>query len=119
METTTFHIDEVTIPVERIGPGWDDFAAAVGVRNIVEAEAYQTAVLAHTAEELYPAWLTLEQSPMRLFVARAAGAIVARAVYETLADPASGFAWFTIDVLPAWRRIGIGGALMADRKSVV
>lgn len=118
MEAATFHIDELTIPTERYGAGWDDFAAAVGVRNTVEAEAYQTAVLALTAEEMYPAWLTLEQSPMRLFVARAAAGVVGRAVYETVADPVSEFAWFTIDVLPAWRRIGIGGALMATLDAV-
>jgi len=111
MEGRPVSIDELSIPAAPGRPGWPEFVAAVDVRNRVEAHAYGTGELAQSAEELLPAFLTPEHSPRRLFVARAAGAIVGRAAYETLADPASEFAWFTVEVLPEWRGRGIGTAL--------
>jgi len=111
MEGRSVSIDEVSIPAAPGRPGWPEFVAAVDVRNRVEAHAYGTGELAQSAEELLPAYLTPEHSPRRLFVASAAGAIVGRAAYETQADPASEFAWFTVEVLPEWRGRGIGTAL--------
>ena len=111
MTDDVFTIEELPIPAEPHGAGWPDFAAAVEVKNTVEAAAYGTEDLAFTAEELLPAWHTLEHAPRRLLVARTNGAIVGRAVYETLADPASDYAWFTVEVLPGWRGRGIGTAL--------
>ena len=49
-----------------------------------------------------------------MFVARVDGSIVARATYETLLNPSDDHAWLGVQVLPAWRRRGIGTAL-ADR----
>lgn len=118
MEGRSFSIDELSIPAAPGRPGWAEFAAAVEVRNRVEAHGYGTGELAQSAEELLPAFLTPEHSPRRLFVARAAGAIVARAVYETQSDPASEFAWFTVEVLPAWRGRGIGSALSTVLESL-
>jgi GNAT superfamily N-acetyltransferase len=111
MDSRTFQIDEVVIPTAPYAEGWPDFAAAVEVRNRVEEIAYGTGVLAHTAEELLPGWLTREHSPRRMFVARSHGQVVGRAVIETLAEPDSEFAWFTVEVLPEFRRRGIGTAL--------
>ncbi|WEO75927.1 GNAT family N-acetyltransferase [Cryobacterium sp. SO2] len=111
MESRGFSIDELAIPTEPNGTGWTDFAAAVAVRNTVETQAYGTGVLAQSAEELLPGWLTLEHAPRRLFVARVGGEIVGRAIYETQADPGSDFAWFTVEVLPEFRNRGIGTAL--------
>ncbi|PXA67915.1 GNAT family N-acetyltransferase [Cryobacterium arcticum] len=111
MESPVFSIDEVAVPAEPGAPGWADFEAAVLVRNTIETDAYGTDVLGFTAVEVFPSWLTLEHSPRHLFVAKVHGRIVARALYETLADPSSPFAWFTVEVLPEWRRNGIGTAL--------
>jgi len=111
MEGRSVSIDELSIPAAPGRPGWLEFVAAVDVRNRVEAHAYGTGELAQSAEELLPAFLTPEHSPRRVFAARAAGAIVGRAAYETLADPASDFAWLTVEVLPDWRGRGIGTAL--------
>lgn len=112
MEDLVVDIDEVSVPAGPGAPGWADFAAAVAVRNTVESAAYGTDVLNVTAEEVFPAWLTLEHSPRRLFLARTAGLVVGRALYETLAEPGSEFAWLTVEVLPGWRGRGIGGALL-------
>jgi GNAT superfamily N-acetyltransferase len=111
MTEDQFTIDEPAIPSEPRGEHWPDFAASVEVKNAVEAHAYGTDELAFTAEELLPGWHTLDHAPRRLLVARVAGRIVGRGVYETLADPSSDYAWFTVEVLPEFRNRGIGGAL--------
>jgi GNAT superfamily N-acetyltransferase len=114
MTDQVFTIEELGIPAAPDAPGWPDFAASVVVKNTVEAAAYGTEELAFTAEELLPGWHTLEHAPRRLLVARVRGDIVGRAVYETLADPESDFAWFTVEVLPEFRLRGIGSALAAQ-----
>ena len=111
MTHDAFRIDELSIPAQPSGAGWADFAAAAKVKNTVEADAYGTDELAFTAEELLPGWHTLEHAPRRLFVARERGGILGRAVYETLADSTSDYAWLTVEVLPQFRRQGIGSAL--------
>ncbi|MBB5641632.1 GNAT family N-acetyltransferase [Cryobacterium roopkundense] len=88
--------------------------AATAVRNAVETEGYDTTELNFSAEEVLPIWLNQAHEPMRLFAARVDGAVVARAVYETLLDPNVPFAWLTVQVLPEFRRRGLGTAL-ADR----
>jgi GNAT superfamily N-acetyltransferase len=116
MESLAFNIEELAVPAGPGAPGWADFEATVRVRNIVESQAYGTEVLTFTAEEVFPTWLTLEHSPRRLYAARAGAdageAVVGRAIYETLADPASEVAWLTVEVLPEWRGRGIGTALL-------
>jgi GNAT superfamily N-acetyltransferase len=114
MTAEVFTIEELGIPAEPNGAGWPDFVASVAVRNAVEAAAYGTGELAFTAEELLPGWHTLEHAPRRLLVARVGDDIVGRAVYETLADPESDYAWFTVEVLPEFRLRGIGSALAAQ-----
>ena len=118
MTDDAFTIDELRVPAQSSGAGWADFAASVKIRNVVEAAAYGTDELSFTAEELLPGWQTLEHAPRRLFVARAQGAFLGRALYETLADPASDFAWFTVEVLPEFRRQGVGSALAARLESL-
>ena len=118
MTDDAFTIDELAIPEHPNGAGWTDFAASVHVKNAVEMFAYGTDELTFTAEELLPAWHTLEHAPRRLLVARAEGQIVGRAVYETLAEPSSDYAWLSVEVLPHFRRRGIGGALAARLEAI-
>lgn len=106
-----FTIDELAIPAAAGDDGWDDFAAMVDVRNTVEAAGYGTDELNFSAEELLPGWTNQEYGPKRLFVARADGRIVGRAVFETQADAQSDYAWLLVQVHPEWRRRGIGTAL--------
>jgi GNAT superfamily N-acetyltransferase len=107
-------IDEFVIPATPHAPSWPDFAAVAGLRNIVEAEGFGTDDLQYSAAELLPGWLNTKYDPKRMFVARIDGAVVARATYETLLEPNDHHAWLGVQVLPAWRRHGIGTAL-ADR----
>ena len=118
MGTFTFEIDELAIPAAPQAPGWADFEAANGVRNTVEAEAYGTTDLELTAEELLPGWLKQAWEPKRLFVARSKGRLVGRGHYETLPEGSAEHAWLAVEVLPEYRRRGIGSALTARLEAI-
>ncbi|TFD60066.1 GNAT family N-acetyltransferase [Cryobacterium sp. Hh38] len=109
-----FSIDELVIPATPHAPSWPDFVAVAALRNLVEAEGFGTNALNYSAAELLPGWLNPKYDPKRMFVARVEGTVVARATYETLLDANDDHAWLGVQVLPAWRRCGIGTAL-ADR----
>lgn len=106
-----FTIDEQAIPASPGDDGWDDFTAMVELRNIVETAGYGTDELNYTAEELLPGWAHQEYGPKRLFLARAEGRVVGRAVFETQADAQSDYVWLAVQVHPDFRRRGIGTAL--------
>ncbi|MBC7441535.1 MAG: GNAT family N-acetyltransferase [Ramlibacter sp.] len=111
MSSIRYEIDELAIPAAPQAPGWPDFDAANRLRNAVEAEAYGTTDLELTAEELLPGWLNQRWEPKRLLVARADGRIVGRGHYETLPEDSAVHAWLAAEVLPAYRRHGVGSAL--------
>lgn len=128
-----FQLDELSIPTAPGRPGWADFEAAAEVAATVEAEGYGSTELALSAAESLPDWLNQAWQPRRLFVARVDGRIVARGVYETLADetpsdaapadaaPAAepvAHAWIAVQVLADQRRRGIGTALF-DRLEAI
>jgi GNAT superfamily N-acetyltransferase len=115
---TEFTIEEVTIPATLDTPEAADFIATAEVRNAVEADGYGTDDLAFSAAELLPGWLDQEYEPKRLFAVRVGGEIVARAIYETQPAEEADTVWFGIQVLPAFRRRGIGTAL-ADRLETI
>ncbi len=104
-------IDEVVIPASIDRPEAADFVAAIGVRNAVESHGYGSDELAATPAEVLPAYQAQEFEPKRMFVARLAGRVVARAVYEKLADAASTHVWLTVQVQPEARGRGVGTAL--------
>ena len=109
-----FTVDEPALPTAPGAAGWADFQAATAVRNAVEADAYGTGELGLTAEELLPHWLNQDYAPARMLVARVGPDIVARGIYGTLPDASAEVAWLAVEVLPDYRRRGIGTAL-ADR----
>lgn len=109
-----FLIDELVIPASTTAPSWPDFEAVAALRNIVESEGYGTTELNYSAAELLPVWLYTKHDPKRMFVARVGGTVVARAAYDTQLDPNGHHVWLGVQVLPEWRRRGIGTAL-ADR----
>jgi GNAT superfamily N-acetyltransferase len=114
MAQVHFTIDELDIPAAPGAPGWDDFVAVTGVRNRVESEGYGTDELSYSAEELLPVWQNRAFDPKRLFVARAGKGIIARGALENQADPTNEFAWIDVQVLPEWRRQGVGSALFDE-----
>jgi GNAT superfamily N-acetyltransferase len=105
-----FTIDEVSIPKTIDAPDAADFIATVEVRNAVEADGFGTDDLAYSAADLLPGWLNTVYEPKRLFAARVDGRIVARAIYETTTEDAD-VVWLEVQVLPEFRRRGIGTEL--------
>jgi GNAT superfamily N-acetyltransferase len=104
-------IQELPIPRTLDSPDAADFLASVDVRNACERDGYGTDEFAYSAEELLPSWQNVEHEPKRLFGARVRGEIVARGVYETQPTEDAEAAWLQVQVLPEYRRLGIGTAL--------
>jgi GNAT superfamily N-acetyltransferase len=111
MSPTPFTIDELPIPESLDTPGGDAFREMVAVRNEVEGTALGSMALAVTPEELLPVFQKQQFDPKRLFLARIDGRIVARGVLAWSNEEGSRLAWPYADVLPAFRRRGIGTAL--------
>ena len=106
----TISIDEL-VPPRAIGEtGWGDFVEMTRVRNEIEAAAVGTPLLAFAAEELLPRWID-PHDPRRLFLARVDGHTVGRGTYEFAPEPRDPVGWLTVEILPRYRRRGIGHAL--------
>ena len=109
----SFEISEVVIPSSIGVSEAADFIEMTRVRNEIEADAVGNYDLAFEADELLPGYQRQRWEPKRLFVARVEGSIVARAVYEiSTPEDDSPTAWVVVEVLPAFRRQGIGSALL-------
>ncbi|MEL4318035.1 GNAT family N-acetyltransferase [Leifsonia sp. YIM 134122] len=106
-----FTIEPLVIPEAPGASGWSDFDAANAVRNVCEAASYGTQDLVRRADEMLPMWQNTEFEPRHGLIARLDGDVVARAVIDTLADPASKHAWLEVLVRPEARGLGIGAAL--------
>jgi GNAT superfamily N-acetyltransferase len=81
------------------------------VRNEIEAAAVGSAELGFPPEELLPRWID-PHDPRRLFLARVGGQIVGRGTYEFSPEPRDPVGWLTVEILPRFRRRGIGRALL-------
>lgn len=108
-----FDISELRLPDAIDGsPEATAFSEMVRVRNDIERTVIGSYDLAVEPAEL----LAIARNPYdtwRCFVARIDGRIVARGLYEVQgADDDARSAWVTAEVLPEWRRRGIGGALL-------
>jgi GNAT superfamily N-acetyltransferase len=107
---TAFTIDEIVIPATIDAPDAVDFIEMTHVRNEIEADTFGNRDLAYEPAELLPHWQNPYQ-PQTCLVARVDGRIVARGVYEAPIENDSIEVWLAIEVLPAFRRRGIGSAL--------
>ncbi|MBN9141285.1 MAG: GNAT family N-acetyltransferase [Micrococcales bacterium] len=112
-----FDVEELPVPEERAGAAWADFVATVEVRNVCEELGYGTPDVRVTPERLL-GWFQDPHSPHRLFGVRVDGLIVARGLYEHLADDDTGACWVDARVLPAYRGRGIGSAVMRHVESL-
>ena len=106
---SAFSIGELAIPSSLDGDDAREFVAMTRVRNRIEAEATGNDDLALRPAELLPAWQSQDYDARRMLVARVEGSVVGRAVAEL---PAGGtIAWIAVEVVPEFRRQGIGAAL--------
>ena len=107
---SAFTIDELAIPQSLDDDTGPDFIRAVEVTNEVDAIGYGTPDLAYEPAEELPTYLD-PNLPTRLVLARVDGRVVARATYETTLGDDADTAWLSVQVLPEFRRRGIGSAL--------
>ena len=99
------------IPGNLETPEARDFLEMVEVRNEIETALVGTTALNYSPAELLPVYLSQGFSPKRIFIARANGRMVGRAVIEWSLAPGTGSSWVTAEVLPEFRGRGIGAAL--------
>ena len=111
---TIFTVEELVVPQSIDADDAADFVETIEVRNTIEALGYGTRELEMTAAETLPSWLDHEHSPRRLFGVRVDGRLVGRGFYEINVGDGDRVAWAAVEVLPDYRRRGIGTAL-ADR----
>ncbi|GAA3748349.1 GNAT family N-acetyltransferase [Leifsonia bigeumensis] len=107
---TAFTIDQLVIPATIDAPDAAGFIEMTHVRNEIEADTVGNRDLCYEPAELLPNWQDSYQ-PQTCLVARVDGRIVARAIYQAPIEEDSKDAWLAIEVLPAFRRRGIGSAL--------
>lgn len=107
---TAFTIDQIVIPATIEAPDAADFIEMTNVRNAIEADTFGNRDLAYEPAELLPHWQN-PYEPQVCLAARVDGRVVARAIYQAPIEEGSRDVWLTIEVLPAFRRIGIGSAL--------
>jgi GNAT superfamily N-acetyltransferase len=102
-------VEEAVIPANVADADAADFIESVRINGLVEALGYGHNDLIMSPAEVLPYW-QVAASPRRLFVVRAAGTMVGRAMYSwQLDDPIT--AWVHVDVLPEYRRQGFGAQL--------
>lgn len=116
---TDFVIEELIPPDSLDGPGGDDFRELIDVRNQIETEALGTDALAATPESIFPHFTSTPQKGRRHFVVRDGGRIVARGWMGWLTAADAPAATITTDVLPSYRRRGIGSALFTHLEQIV
>ena len=103
-----FTVEELAIPAEVGGEGWDDFAAMVRLRNDIIARITGDRDMDIEPREGLPRWHD-RNAPRVLFVARVGGVIVGRGIAVLSTEDES--AHLVIEVADDFRRRGIGGAL--------
>jgi len=106
---SAFTVAELAIPSSVDGDDARDFVAMTRVRNRIEAEATGSDDLAMRPEELLPTWQLQHYDTKRMLVARVEGSVVGRAVADLPAG--APLAWVAVEVVPEFRRQGIGAAL--------
>jgi len=104
-----YEIVELVVPSSADAADATDFVEAVAIQSLVEVEGYGTDELWQSAADVLP-FFQDPGNPRRLFGVRRDGRLIARAVFDwQTSDDTSAFA--KVEVLPAYRRQGIGTAL--------
>ena len=114
---TEYEIVELTVPESVDAPDATGFIEAAGIQSRIEADDYGTDELWHSPADILP-FFKDPGNPRLLFGVRIDGELVARAVFDWQTnDDTSAFA--KVEVLPDYRRRGIGTALADHVESLI
>ena len=105
-----FSIEELQIPEALDGQDGAAFSEMARVANDIEAAVIGNYDLASEPAELLPIYHN-QYEPKRVFLARVDGQIVGRGIHELQSGDDVRSAWLHAEVLPEFRRRGIGAAL--------
>jgi GNAT superfamily N-acetyltransferase len=114
--TDVVRIEEVPIPSTLDDPGAADFVAGVNVTLVSRSEPFGDHLIFRPGEDLFR-----HHDPdrvMRMFVGRVDDEIVGRGNLEVLPTDTTT-AWVWVEVLPTYRRRGVGSALLAELEAEV
>jgi GNAT superfamily N-acetyltransferase len=107
----TFTVEALTIPATIDAADAAAFVESIALRNEIEAAGYGTRDLWMEPAEMLPGYHDPENSPRQVFLARVDGVLAGRAFFEANVDAGTPVAWAVVEVLPEYRRRGIGTAL--------
>ena len=112
-------IDELIPPDSLDGPGGDEFRELIAMRNQVETDTLGTNAVTVTPEAIFPHFVSTPQKTRRHFVVRDDGRIVARGMTTWMTAENAPSVHVGADVLPSYRRRGIGTALFDHLEELV
>jgi len=111
-------IDEIKVPETIGGPGWEVFEEYVAVRNAVEAHTVGTDLLAMSLPDVWAEYRDNPHRTRRHFAVWQDGSIIGRGIVTTRPHSPEAGAHLMADILPAYRRAGIGSALLKTVEQV-
>ena len=112
MSSISFTIDEITVPDTIGGAGWEVFGEYVTVRNAVEAHTMGTDLLAMSLADVWSEYRDNPHRSRRHFAVWQDGAIIGRGIVTSRPFQPETGSHLMADILPAYRRTGIGSALL-------
>ena len=118
MGSNSFTIEEITVPDSIDGPGGEVFTEYVAVRNAVEAYTLGTDLLAMPLPDVWAEYRDNPHRTRRHFAVWQRGAIIGRGIVTSRPHSPESGAHVMADVLPVFRRAGIGSALFETVEQV-
>ncbi|SEE53371.1 GNAT family N-acetyltransferase [Jiangella alba] len=112
MSTDTVLVEELPIPRSMDTPEAAAFTELIDIGNLIETQALGTDALTLPARQLLSDYQAQEDHPVRIFVARADGRIVGTGHLSWQPEDDATVTWAEVEVLPQYRRRGIGTALL-------
>jgi GNAT superfamily N-acetyltransferase len=112
MSSISFTIEEIRVPEAIDGPGGEVFKEYVDVRNAVEAHTVGTDLLAMSLPDVWAEYRDNPHRTRRHFAVWQDGAIIGRGIVTTRPHSPETGAYLMADILPAYRRAGVGSSLL-------
>jgi GNAT superfamily N-acetyltransferase len=112
VSSISFTIEEITVPDSIDGSGGEVFKEYATVRNAVEAHTVGTDLLAMSLPDVWAEYRDNPHRARRHFAVWQDGAIIRRGIITTRPHSPEAGAHLMVDILPAFRRAGVGSTLL-------